>query len=56
MKTRKPLNRNLRIRLSEDEDERLLLLAGALGEKTRSRVVRKMIREGDCPRARPFER
>ena len=42
---KKPLNRNLRIRLNEDEDKGLVVLAVALGEKTRSRVVRKMIRK-----------
>jgi hypothetical protein len=42
---KKPLNRNLRIRLNEDEDKALADLALILGEWTRSGVVRKMIRE-----------
>jgi hypothetical protein len=42
---KKPLNRNLRIRLNEDEDKALADLVLILGERTRSGVVRKMIRE-----------
>lgn len=43
--TKKPLTRNLRIRLNEDEDRAFVQLAQTVGEKTRSRLIRKMIRE-----------
>jgi hypothetical protein len=43
--TREPLDRNLRIRLNAKEDNGLAWLAQKLGQKTRSRLVRKMIRE-----------
>jgi len=42
---KKLLNRNLRIRLNQDEDKALVKLSIILGERTRSGVVRKMIRE-----------
>ena len=42
---RKPLDRNLRIRLNVDEEKILLELAAALRETSRSCVVRRMIRE-----------
>jgi hypothetical protein len=42
---KKPLNKNLRIRLNEDEEKILLDLAVILGERSRSCVVRRMIRE-----------
>jgi len=42
---KRPLNRNLRIRLNEDEDKALVDLVLTWGERTRSGVVRKMIRE-----------
>ena len=41
----KSLNRNLRIRLSEEEDHAIVFLARAFGEENRSRLIRKMIRE-----------
>jgi len=42
---RKPLDRNLRIRLNVDEEKILLELTATLGETSRSCVVRRMIRE-----------
>lgn len=42
---RKPLNRNLRIRLNEDEDKSLETLAKSSGAMTRSRIIRQLIRE-----------
>jgi len=41
----KPLDRNLRIRLSEEEDQAIVFLARSFGEENRSRIIRKMIRE-----------
>lgn len=40
-----PHNKNLRIRLTEEEDRAIVVLARFLGEGTRSRIIRKMIRE-----------
>jgi len=42
---KEPCNRNLRIRLTEIEEKIVLDLCAMLHEKSRSRVVRRMIRE-----------
>ena len=42
---KEPLDKNLRIRLNASEDRAVIQLAGSRGEKTRSRLVRKMIRD-----------
>jgi hypothetical protein len=43
---RKPLNKNIRIRLNEDENQALTALVIACGEKNMSNIIRKLIREG----------
>ena len=40
-----PLTRNIRIRLTEEEDLAIVSLARSSGEANRSRMLRKMIRE-----------
>src|SRR3954470_1189742 len=42
---KEPLIKNLRIRLNESENHAVIELAKSQGEKTRSRIIRKMIRE-----------